>query len=243
VKFVTFLLKLLSPSLLAFSVQAIEFHSGPYKVQLLELYSSQGCSSCPPAQHWISGFVDQPELWTDFIPVVFHVDYWDGLGWKDPYSLSEFSQRQQRYKRQGLSKGVYTPGFIFDGQEWKGWFTSKPLPLRQNQAAELSVTVSDRDVKVIYKHNSNDLIVNIAVLGVGISTEIESGENRSRLLKEDFIILDFQQHSLANFHQQSQWQGTLPLMGKAAPRYALAVWVSQGHKLQPLQAVGGWLEE
>src|SRR4051812_18118930 len=61
--------------------------------QLIELFTSEGCSSCPPADEWLHDLGKQPGLWTDFVPVAFHVDYWDYLGWKDIFSTPEFSER------------------------------------------------------------------------------------------------------------------------------------------------------
>ena len=58
-------------------------NSGVEQVTLLELYTSQGCSSCPPAERWLNSYVDSDELWTKTVPLAFHVDYWDYLGWKD----------------------------------------------------------------------------------------------------------------------------------------------------------------
>ena len=65
---------------------AIQFHSAPKRTALLELYTSEGCSSCPPAEAWLSRLEYSPRLWRDFVPVAFHVDYWNYLGWKDNWS-------------------------------------------------------------------------------------------------------------------------------------------------------------
>src|SRR5205814_363291 len=62
--------------------------SGPQKTHLLELYTSEGCSSCPPAESWMSKLKAEPRLWKDFVPVAFHVDYWDRLGWRHSGSIS-----------------------------------------------------------------------------------------------------------------------------------------------------------
>ena len=62
------------------------FESGPTQVNLLELYTSEGCSSCPPAEAWLSEFSESEDLWRAVVPVSFHVDYWDNLGWKDIFS-------------------------------------------------------------------------------------------------------------------------------------------------------------
>ncbi|MCK5360690.1 MAG: DUF1223 domain-containing protein, partial [Gammaproteobacteria bacterium] len=58
------------------------FSSGEGKVNLVELYTSEGCSSCPPAEKWMNNLKDDPRLWQHFVPLAFHVDYWDYIGWK-----------------------------------------------------------------------------------------------------------------------------------------------------------------
>src|SRR5882757_7056938 len=73
------------------------FQSTQERTALLELYTSEGCSSCPPAETWLSGLQDSPRLWKDFAPVAFHVDYWDYLGWKDAWSDAAFAERQRAY--------------------------------------------------------------------------------------------------------------------------------------------------
>ena len=65
---------------------AVQFSSLPQQTTMIELYSSQGCSSCPPAERWISEFIDDDDLWKRTVPIVFHVDYWNDLGWIDPFS-------------------------------------------------------------------------------------------------------------------------------------------------------------
>src|SRR2546430_7383511 len=100
------------------------FESGPQKVHLLELFTSEGCSSCPPAEAWLSKLKSDPRLWKDFVPLAFHVDYWDRLGWRDPFAAKEWTARQYRYSATWKNESVYTPGFILDGREW----TNRSLP-------------------------------------------------------------------------------------------------------------------
>jgi hypothetical protein len=107
------------------------------QVNLLEVYTSQGCSSCPPAEHWLTRFETDPRLWQQFIPVNFHVDYWDSLGWKDPFAAAKFSTRQRRYEQLSYATSVATPGFILDGRGWNGWFYGHTLPLTETDAAGL----------------------------------------------------------------------------------------------------------
>ena len=71
------------------------FKSSERRTALLELYTSEGCSSCPPAETWLSRLTDSPGLWKDFVPIGFHVDYWDHLGWRDKWGSKAFSERQQ----------------------------------------------------------------------------------------------------------------------------------------------------
>jgi len=109
----------------------IIFQSQEKQTILIELYTSEGCSSCPPAESWLQQFKDNPLLWKEFIPMAFHVDYWDDLGWKDPFSQKQWTERQQRYQKQGNISQVYTPGFIISGQEWRGFFRREKLSIKQ----------------------------------------------------------------------------------------------------------------
>ena len=93
------------------------FESGPTKVHLLELYTSEGCSSCPPAEAWLGKLKENKRLWRDFVPVAFHVDYWDRLGWRDRFASKEWTQRQQILSARWNSGTVYTPAFVLDGNE------------------------------------------------------------------------------------------------------------------------------
>src|SRR4051794_39959317 len=75
----------------------IVFESKPARAHLIELYTSEGCSSCPPAEEWMSGLKNEPRLWQDIVPIAFHVDYWDRLGWKDPFASKLWTERQTQY--------------------------------------------------------------------------------------------------------------------------------------------------
>src|SRR5437879_13814100 len=74
----------------------VVFESGPKKVQLLELFTSEGCSSCPPAEASLGRLVNDPRLWHDFVPLPFHVDYRDRLRWKYPFASMEWTKRAGR---------------------------------------------------------------------------------------------------------------------------------------------------
>ena len=81
----------------ASAMPATTFESGETQSTLIELFTSEGCSSCPPAEKWMSALKSNQDLWKTIIPVAFHVDYWDRLGWRDCFAKPEFTSRQQRY--------------------------------------------------------------------------------------------------------------------------------------------------
>ena len=95
-----------------------QLHSGNQQTTLVKLYTSVGCSSCPPADRWYSRLREHPDLWQSVIPIAFHVDYWNYLGWPDRFSDRSYSSRQRKYRSQGRASGVYTPG-VFAAGCWR----------------------------------------------------------------------------------------------------------------------------
>lgn len=89
------------------------YQSKPVKKVLLELFTSQGCSSCPPADKLVSTLAQAD---TDLVAISFHVDYWDKLGWKDVFSNHEYTERQQKYQQTLHAQYVYTPQAVVQGQ-------------------------------------------------------------------------------------------------------------------------------
>jgi hypothetical protein len=110
---------LLALALTAAIAQPLVIQSPEGRVSLLELYTSEGCSSCPPADRWLSTLRDDPRLWRLVVPVAFHVDYWDYLGWRDRFADPAHAERQRTLAGQGLLSTVYTPGLVLDGKEWR----------------------------------------------------------------------------------------------------------------------------
>ena len=225
--------------------------STPNQTTVLELYTSQGCSSCPPAEKWISGFVESDKLWTELVPINFHVDYWDYLGWKDPFADSTFSKRQRDYKRVGKANTIATPGFALNGRAWNGWFQGQSLPNRVAPlAGKLHASVQNNIIDVsfnnINRSTSNTLVVHAALLGFGIETSVKRGENAGRKLTHDFIVVDYENALLSsngdNAHAQ-QNVASLPLPSNThikAKKHALVVWVSDTNDPSPLQVAASW---
>lgn len=215
------------------------YRSGEQQVTLLEIYSSQGCSSCPPAERWVSLFDGHEALWQQVVPLVFHVDYWNDLGWKDPFSSVAYSRRQRQFKRQGHSNSVYTPGFLVNGEEWRGWFRAEPLSYVPKLAAQLTAQLTGRELMVTYDGFEQGQVANVAVLGFDLQTLIRRGENRNVSLRQDFVVLSHTSVALNNEGISMKLQAP----DHKAPRYGLAVWVSQHRDLRAIQATGGDLPD
>ena len=218
----------------------LNFSSGPRQVTMLELYTSQGCSSCPPAERWLNKYVDNKDLWTRIVPLAFHVDYWDYIGWKDAYAMPEYGERQREYARRGKAHTVVTPGVFINGQEWRGWSLRLKPRASSSKPGDLSATIEDGFLSAAFdtlKRESYEL--HIAILGFGIKTKVKSGENRNSTLAQEFVVLAHDWHRSGDKY----WHVSMPEPRLEAERYAVALWVSEPGRSTPIQATGGWLTE
>ena len=221
------------------------YRSSKEQVATIELFTSHGCSSCPPADKWLRQYVDHPGLWNDVIPLAFHVDYWNYLGWPDEFSTSAFTDRQQRYAQSGRVRSVYTPGLVVKGREWRGFFRrSQPDLSSGDEVGVLTLTAADETATIEFAavESLRDLPLqaNVAILGFGIETPIGGGENRGRSLAEDFVVLG---HRVTNISNKHNWQLEFPSTVDAnAERTAVVAWVNDSTSPAPLQITGGWLQ-
>jgi len=242
-------LLLLWSAMNSLSAERIQFQSSTNRTALLELYTSEGCSSCPPAEAWFSRLNANPRLWKDFVPVAFHVDYWDHLGWRDPFGAADYSDRQRAYAAAWKSRSVYTPGFVLDGKEWRGWFNRDGLPRASNQPAGTLTASSDEGKQWLLRfepaaRNSSAFDFHTALLGSDLTSDVKAGENRGRKLQHHFVVLTFVRASSKGNGDSFQAETSLiPPSRLPTKRLAVAVWVTRHNNLQPLQAVGGWLPD
>ena len=220
----------------------LRFSSGSGQTVLIELFTSEGCNSCPPAEAYLNQFTTNPLLWKKFIPVAFHVDYWDYLGWKDRYAHPAHTQRQHQYAQQRSVRTVYTPAFIVNGQGWRPSSSSGEPGGGGAPAGVLTVDLKGNQLGATFKPENaaaKTLQLNIAVLGMGLSTRIQNGENAGRHSPHEFVVLARKQMSSDNGH----WRGVTPVPEQdwGAQRLALVAWVNLPGDLTPLQATGGYL--
>jgi hypothetical protein len=216
------------------------FQSGPQRVSLLEVYTSEGCSSCPPAESWLGQLKSQDRLWKEIVPVAFHVDYWDGLGWKDRFARGEYTSRQRAYSAAWGNSSVYTPGFVFDGAEWKGWFSGSPLPGPSDRpAGKLEVKIKNQTATITFSENSGgqELEAHLVPMAMDVSSEVRAGENRGRKLAHSFVALDLISKKLVS--KNGALAIEVPFDYAAAG--AVAVWVTPVGSVKPVQAAGGFL--
>jgi hypothetical protein len=224
------------------------FESGEAPATLLELFTSEGCSSCPVADLWISRLRTSGELWKSIVPVAYHVDYWDRLGWRDRFARREFTARQNRYAAEWGSGSVYTPAFVRNGREWRGWSDSGTVPRATGAPAGVlrvsldgthhaSVTFAPSAAPV-----EQTLQVRLALLGMNLESKVARGENSGRKLHHDFVVLETAASKLQRSGDHYSAELTLPNEQSADQPGALAVWVTSGDSPAPIQATGGWLK-
>ena len=240
---VLFVAIVLSP--VSATAQHLTFESTKAQVGLLELYTSEGCSSCPPADRWLTGLKNHPDLWHGFIPVALHVDYWDYIGWNDPFASPTFAQRQRQYAKERSLKAVYTPGFVYNGKEWRQWYTSRKADFPPGATpGVMRLQLENHSAAILFTPtipSGEALTVNLAVLGFGLETQVRAGENRGKTLTHDFVVLGVS-HAVAKPSNKSYAiKMKLPQLKTPAPSYGVVAWISKRQHLGPIQAVGGTL--
>jgi hypothetical protein len=225
-------------------LQALTLQSPVERVNLLQLFTSHGCSSCPPADTWLRGLESHPGLWQRLIPLAFHVDYWDKLGWPDRFASPAYSKMQRDYQQQGAIRTVYTPGFVLNGREWREWFYRPEIDLPASAAVgRLTMQVDPgRGVSLQFSPQPHlqevVLQAHFAILGFDLSSPIGGGENHGKTLTESFVVLSHSQTE----PQDGGWRFSWPQLSVSdAKRLAVVAWLSRPGSSQQVQATGGWL--
>lgn len=222
----------------------VEFASGASQVTLIELFTSEGCSSCPPAERWLNNLESDPGLWHDFVPVAWHVDYWDYLGWKDPFADPAHAKRQRRYAAEEGARTVYTPGVFRNGRAWSDWRAGGRIASRRSSPGNLVVRREGDRITARFEPTSANgarMVLNVAVLGMGFETEVRAGENRGRALSHEFVLIGQGARAMTREGNHYVAETPFPVADHATQRTALVAWVSTRASQRPVQAVGGFL--
>ena len=203
---------------------------------LIELFTSEGCSSCPPADRWLNGQRASIER-GEFSAIAWHVDYWDQLGWKDPFSFAAAAPRQRWLAAQAGAQ-VYTPGVFLDGREWRKWSSGNlPVPTQRTIPA-LALNIERQDGKLHVRTEVSALAEKSTLVLVtqllGRESQVTRGENSGRLLRHDFSANEMRITELAanNSAQTTSADMVLP---KGSSAITAFIQNAQGVVLQSTQ--------
>jgi hypothetical protein len=214
--------------------------SPPHTVALVELYTSQGCSSCPPADRWLSKIEPSDRV----VPLALHVGYWDYIGWKDPFARREFNERQRWLADLNSNRTVYTPGVFVQGRETPRWsdargfdaavraINAQPARARIELTAKVDVGLIEAHASVSATDAKQPQVL-LALVQSGNSTKVNAGENRGETLTNDHVV--------------KEWSGPLApgtaivqrfnAAGVAVDRLRLVVLVQDAGRGQLLQTI------
>lgn len=174
--------------------------SGPQTNALVELYTSEGCSSCPPADQWLTRLKAQGNQMGNIVPIALHVDYWDYIGWKDNFANPEFSKRQREMAAVGHARGVYTPQIAINGRDTRSWlsesrFKSEVASITRMPAkAEIRLAVNSptpKSVQVstnIKTAEAGPFVYYLALQENNLQSTVNAGENRGEVLRHDYVV-------------------------------------------------------
>jgi hypothetical protein len=210
-------------------------------VTLVELYTSEGCSSCPPADSWITKIRSNKDIYKTFIPIVFHVDYWNYLGWTDVFSHARYSARQRNYASQWKAKSVFTPSIVINGQKWAGWRNGQSIPnLNKDLKGKLKLYGQGNswNIEVSEPNKLRKLTLNAVILGNNIRRKIGGGENKGKTLTHDNVVLDWQQHAIkAKTPSLKHTFNFAPVKGFETK--SIVAWLQDSDSLQVYLVTGG----
>ena len=198
---------------------------------VVELYTSEGCSSCPPADRWASTLKGRGDVLT----LAFHVNYWDRLGWPDRFANAATTERQHLLSQASGSSYVYTPQVVLNGRDLRGW-SSASLPHLPATPVALTLTREGNTVRASVGGSTQRLGGFWAVLEDGHSSRVKAGENAGETLAHDHVVTLYKPVAAWNGGDGAkQWQLDLPAATSKQRRVAFIVTDPSGAK--PLQAV------
>jgi hypothetical protein len=228
---------------------ACDVRSGPNTVALVELYTSEGCSSCPPADQQLRHLRNELDPAAEVLPLALHVGYWDYIGWKDPYAQATFSQRQNWLVRANQHNTLYTPQFFVSGSElrtWQGTLRDKVRELNARPAAaairvQASVVrdgVLALKAEAAVQASAKTAALFLALAESGLTSRVIRGENAGVTLAHDHVVREWiGPILLADGIARVQREITLPAAWNQA-RLELVAFVQDEHSGRVLQAVG-----
>jgi hypothetical protein len=212
--------------------QACSAESGAQVPTVVELYTSEGCNSCPPADRWLSTLKDKPGV----LAAAFHVDYWDRLGWKDRFASPRYSERQAQLQAAAGERFSYTPQVRVNGADWRRW-------------PKLPATPTASTVRMALQRDGEQVLVDVqpqagastalslwwAALEDGHASDVRAGENSGVRLHHDHVVRHY--GSIAPWRGPLQQALAVPSRGEGGRPLRVIVVVSDAAGGATVQAV------
>ncbi len=227
--------------------------SGPAYASIVELYTSEGCDSCPPADKWFSTLSFRRD---GVVPLTFHVDYWDYIGWKDRFAKPAFAQRQRdTVTRQG-GRTTYTPQVMLDGRDMGLWSYQSRFQARLREIASrtaranisIEATVANNSIdadlvaRVPLPLDRADAAVFIVITEDKLVSRVTAGENKGVTLKHDHVVRELIGPLVVNASDSAEGKFSVRRIVSLAPDWklddlSLAAFVQNAKTGEVLQAV------
>lgn len=242
---------LLLPALPA--IAGCSAHSGATTHAAITLFTSEGCDSCPPADFWLSHWRSAARK--DVVPMAFHVDYWDRLGWRDPYGSAAFSRRQRELATAAGQRMVYTPQVLLQGRDFRDWRDEAAV---QRRLSEILQSPAQADIRLhidpvearqwrvnarFQQRSGGRAVAYVALLQHRLTSNVGSGENRGKQLTHDYVVRQWW-GPLELPDNRLSWSQTVEVADQALRGgMSLGAWVENpatGEVLQALALAGCW---
>jgi len=227
--------------------------SGAQTAALVELYTSEGCSSCPPADRWLSSLA-KPGVKARVVPIAFHINYWDYIGWKDLYADERYSERQRDLARVFGAHSVYTPQVVIGGRDYRGWRGERDtlaaiekvnaaapraqIELRAVATAEGGIAAS-ATAKLSTGVKPDDLALVVVPTQDGLSSRVTAGENNGEHLRHAFVARDLAIAKAAGSSSMQAAPTFRPGAGWNLEKMSVSAFVQNLRTGEVLQAVSG----
>jgi hypothetical protein len=201
-----------------------EARSGTQLVPLVELYTSEGCSSCPPADRWLSATFGSGTRPAAGIALAFHVDYWDRLGWKDRFGSPIFTERQYDGLRANRARFVYTPQVLVQGRDFPEWHDRRVTGALASAAAkparaEIALEAQRQGGSIAVKATAHvpsgvdrkGAVLYVALADDGLASDVKAGENAGVRLVHDHVVRQLRKGPSPDANGDIRWSAALPL--------------------------------
>lgn len=245
------LLAAVSVSVSAAPEAACQARSGPHTTALVELYTSEGCDSCPPADRWLQALAGRGLAPDRVVPLSLHVNYWDYIGWKDPYAQQRFADRQRKLAQVMKARIVYTPQVLLQGRDFRAWggraFEQEVARINATPpraAISLALAGGRRDTldvearaELLQPGEEADAALYLASYENRLVSSVAAGENRGRTLSHDYVVFEWL-GPIAFAGGRAEERRALPLLPKAVPANSgVAAFVQNRRTGEVLQAL------